>query len=391
MEHKLLLIRKLLRLTYDMLFTTIIVCTMSHVMDKKYPDPICFILLFLFNVISYIIRDLSGRMWISALLHVMYVVLGVIFVPSVICKVALSIVSGILLFGNVMYLSKGMKLSEFIDTPWVQVSVCLVLTAIAFYAKDLRAVNLIFILTVAMVIVYLITLYTDGMNRYLSRTQHVEGLPIESIMRTNSLIVAGTIVVILLIVLMGIGLGAGQFMSLLVRYTLTAVIAIVLIAITILLLPLIYLLFKTGNLGRLLMPINQVANALTEENRILMIIERILGIFLLILLSYLVFKGIRKLIEVLMIKRMPETDSIEYIDKKTASNVIERKGADGRNSLKENRIRRKYRKTVLKYRRYYLPDSFATTEDIKTRLADEAGADLTHITDEYESVRYGRW
>jgi hypothetical protein len=210
-------------------------------------------------------------------------------------------------------------------------------------------------------------------------------------MRTNSLIVAGTIVVILLIVLMGIGLGAGQFMSLLVRYTLTAVVAIVLLAITILLLPLIYLLFKTGNLGRLLMPINQAANALIEENRILMIIERILGIFLLILISYLVFKGIRKLIEVLMIKRMPETDSIEYIDKKTASNVIERKGADGRNSLKENRIRRKYRKTVLKYRRYYLPDSFATTEDIKTRLADEAGADLTHITDEYESVRYGRW
>ncbi len=391
MNHRLDFIRKGLRIMYYAIFFNMIGGSIYMTIKGKPLMPFSIVILSLSIFLSFIVRDVTGRGWVIFLFHASEVAVSFLLLRDSLSRIIMTAVIIWLYIDSYLYIRRGFKLLPYTEVPWLPMSVAFVLTGLSYYAGNKSAVSLVLVLSVALLITFLLIIYTDGIDKYLARTKNVEGLPVSSIIRTNTVFIIATVFIILTVIMVFLGLGAGTLVGVILKYLVMVTVLIVMLAFLMMLLPLLLFLMRTGGLGGFFaMMDGPLINEDTEPSLLARILEVILAVITVIVLSYLIYKASGFIIKMLMMKRIPDTDRVEKLSHAKSERVLDRRGADGHNSIRENRVRRKYRKTVLKYKKYYMPDEKATTGDIKKKIENEVSVSLGEITEQYENVRYGK-
>ena len=113
---------------------------------------------------------------------------------------------------------------------------------------------------------------------------------------------------------------------------------------------------------------------------------------MLLLVLYIVYKLIRLLVALLSVKKEGAEDKVSDIKRINRQEIRENRKISEivRETFSEKgRIRRRYKKEVMKESNFYAPAPNDTAEDIKKKILKNGGRDLENVTKDYEKARYG--
>ena len=391
MEHKVGVIRKILRYIYDLVLSGMLLMAATLLVDKEYTAVKSLVVMAVLTLVSYIVREFVGRIWLQSLLHTAMAATACLIPGEITAKVMLVIITGRLFTETFLFITRDFKVGLLTEIPWPDMTIAFILTGFGYYVKDNRVINVVLISTVLMLIIYFIIVYTDGISSYLAKTRYVEGLPAINIIKTNTIIVAAIVILTFVIIILCIDLGMGDMVHTIVMFIARLMIILLAVALIILLAPLVMLLVATGAFPNLAGMGSAIDDQIRERNIIDRIIEVMATAVVIIFFSYVLFRFARYLMKLLMIRRIPKTDRIEFLGKAEQSDrVIKRKKSDADDSFVDSVVRRRYKRTVRKYRRYFVPEEYDTTGDIKKRILSESHDDISGITSRYENARYGK-
>ena len=386
------IIRKALRLIYNLLFTVMILEAFSYTMLWKKASLLSITVLTGAFIISYIIRDVVVNMGVSVALHI---VLGavVFFVvrDGVYRVVLLAAVAGLLLNSSDYFL-KGFRMKNVNDVPWPTFIGSLIIYLAGVYTKSDGLKTVAVVIPTILFFIYLISLYMEKLDKYMDTTRDIEKNYLDKMLKVNSIIVFGILTSMVAAIYLCIWLGLGRLMDAIgsVILKITGIIS----RIAGFIFRIIVALLTSGDPGKYETPppVQNYTEVPEYVNPLANIIEWILRIGLLIMLLYVIYKLIRFFVILLSVKKQGAEDKVADIKriKRQESyedgNPIERI----REALSEKgRIRRLYKREVLKESKHYMPEKTDTAEDIKEKILKNGGRDLENVTKCYEKARYG--
>ena len=386
------IIRKTLRLIYNLLFTILILEAFSYTMLQKKASVLSVIVLTAMFIISYIIRDISGNMGISVALHIVMGIAVFFIVRDGVYRTVLLAATAGLLMNSSDYFLKGFRIKNVNEVPWPTFVGSLIVYLAGVYTKSDGLKTVAVVIPTVLFFIYLISLYMEKLDKYIDTTRDIEKSYLNKMLKVNGLIVAGILISMVTAIYLCIWLGLGKVMDA-VGNVIVKVVRIISGIIGFIFRMLVNLL-RSGDPGGYAAP--PVAKNFTEVpeyvNPFINIIEWVLRIGMLALLLYVVYKLIRFFILLLSVKKQGEEDRVVDIKKiKRQENYENRSAVEKiREALSEKgRIRRLYKREVKKESKYYSPESTDTAEDIKEKILKNGGRNLENVTKDYEKARYG--
>lgn len=317
-------------------------------------------------IISYLLREHTSRGVILFLYHLIMLVAVFFLVEPIIIRVFIMITVFAMFLDGFYYIMRGYLLKRMFDVPWGSVVLGIACSGLATYMKNEDLLMIGYIVPIVVIIIFMISLYLEGLEEYIHSSKHVTGAPMKQIVSVNSMMISGIIcisfVILFIADLLNLDFVLMKFVQAL--FFIIKVIIVLIVAI----MSFIYAFFGGPGYGVTMSDVR----AETEGSSILVaIIQFILILVLLTFITYMLIRFFRWLIRLLMTRFMRGDDLAENL-RSESKNVFEKVRLLRGESLKGNstviRARRIYKKKVLSYGRIFRPQYMDTTGDIEVAM-----------------------
>lgn len=391
-------IRKWFRLIYEFFFILLIMDGTLCLSEKSMLGPKQLIILGVILVVSYIARDLLSHAISLFIVHGIMAILQYYIMQDVYLGIVMILTVIGIMIDAAMYMKRGYVIKRAFEFPGDVILLGLLCAIIAAYLKIPKLQMVSYISSVIMLTNYLFSLYLEGMITYMEMNRRVKGIPVKQLVSVNSFIVTTVIMIILVTIFMADILGLpevvkGFFLAML------GILKIIFIVLSVAL-SIITGLFGTSYItpeqGR-----QQIETVAREESIFGRIVYFMLVAMLIIAAAYVLIKICSFIVRWLISKQERNNEMTEDLSPKKKKRLekkhLEKDEDTGILSL-EQKARNIYKKRVLSFRRYFLPDSSDTTGDIeeammKTLLEknelNEGEETSPGLTELYNAVRYG--
>ena len=388
-------IRKWFRLIYEFFFILLIMDGTLCLSEKSMLGPKQLIILGVILVVSYIARDLLSHAISLFIVHGIMAILQYYIMQDVYLGIVMILTVIGIMIDAAMYMKRGYVIKRAFEFPGDVILLGLLCAIIAAYLKIPKLQMVSYISSVIMLTNYLFSLYLEGMITYMEMNRRVKGIPVKQLVSVNSFIVT-TVIMVTIFMADILGLPEvvkGFFLAML------GILKIIFIVLSVAL-SIITGLFGTSYItpeqGR-----QQIETVAREESIFGRIVYFMLVAMLIIAAAYVLIKICSFIVRWLISKQERNNEMTEDLSPKKKKRLekkhLEKDEDTGILSL-EQKARNIYKKRVLSFRRYFLPDSSDTTGDIeeammKTLLEknelNEGEETSPGLTELYNAVRYG--
>lgn len=388
MKSNIQVLRRLLQLVYEVLFTILLFDFMLIIFVKEQPAWYAFILVISIYLISFIARMWAPSYGLALLLHVLPMVLIWFFPITRGTFIVLAFIDFYILSDAFVFMKRNGIIMPVSDFPWPTFAISLIIYIFGYYTKSNLMTKSAYYIPVVLMILYLILLYLEGLHKYVEATKDVSSLPLKKIVFTNTMIVS----MILLLIIIGIACGkwlhiddaiiwVGKIILEFIRF-IASIIAFFWRVVSA---------FMTTGKGQAVsfeMLGETVSNE--GESNLINSLETIGKLIFLGFLMLGAYKLFSKIIKVLFMKRKLHTDTIEKIEtvkkKKQESFILTRE--EKKKLSISDKIRRLYKNKIEHYRFEITLNQKKTAREIEKEITGKEIGDVKELTDIYAEVRY---
>lgn len=389
MKHKLYAGRRILACIYDVLYSVLLYFFFCVICVKQEPRTWDMVYIAGIFALSWVIREMVPYYFLMEALHLILVV--PLFFP--VFTVGYRIFFGLLIFHNagesVIYNRRGMNLKKVDDVPWVMFLTCLIIYIYGVYVGSGLLKNVAFAFLLVLLLCYLLSMYAEGIDKYIGCTADTEMIPFRNIIRINS----GFVITFLLIFSLCFFVSRVDMVERIFNRMLDMIVTVVKYIGAAIYLAYHFLYSFVSYTGQASSGADTVQNERSRqasgyvgEN-----FDVLLYFVMTVLALYLMYRLIRWMLKRVMARRV-RTDIVEKADMSVDYDV-EKKNVFQRIKEQlslEERLRKIYRYAVMNYRYDITLKAQMTTRDIDTAIEQTTDEDFSHVSDVYRRVRYGR-
>lgn len=389
MTHKIYWAERGLRYLYEVVTAELFMYTFCMIFmrqDPRFVDAIWIAGIFL---LSYLIRDFAPNHILLTVGHLVLAGLLVILPGTVWIRTVTGIYDiGYLLPCAVAYAKRGSGLTN-MSEPWPSI-LAGIFVYFASIGMELPVLsNLSYIAVALLMAIYMIIRYIQGLKRYISQTTEVSEQSIRDIAFINGRVVLFLAVLVLLL------MGACRFLDLSGFVTVLArafakVVQTVFGAIMVIWVFVLTLLTKGGPAATSLDYQDTLNEYYQNSVKGYDVFTLILKVVVVLLLIFFLVRILLKVIRFLLKPRSYADDVIEFIaeepnqhkERITNSRIMHRLTA-------EERARKIYKKSILRYKDVITLNKRMTCEDIRQEITETEVGNVEGISAIYEQIRYG--
>ena len=389
MTHKIYWAERGLRYLYEVVTAELFMYTFCMIFmrqDPRFTDAIWIAGIFL---LSYLIRDFAPNHILLTVGHLVLAGLLVILPGTVWIRTVTGIYDiGYLLPCAVAYAKRGSGLTD-MSEPWPSI-LAGIFVYFASIGMELPVLsNLSYIAVALLMAIYMMIRYIQGLKRYISQTTEVSEQSIRDIAFINGRVVLFLAVLVLLLMGACRFLDLSGFVNVLAR-AFAKVVQTVFGAIMVIWVFVLTLLTKGGPAATSLDYQNTLNEYYQNSVKGYDVFTLILKVVVVLLLIFFLVRILLKVIRFLLKPRSYADDVIEFIaeepnqhkERITNSRIMHRLTA-------EERARKIYKKSILRYKDVITLNKRMTCEDIRQEITETEVGNVEGISAIYEQIRYG--
>ncbi|MDD6136605.1 MAG: hypothetical protein PUB54_05455 [Lachnospiraceae bacterium] len=387
MERKLEIVRSLLRMLFNLLFTLMLAHTFCAVYVDKQFGPQYIGEIVAFYIVSYAVTTIIKNMPAVISVHIMIIGAAVALPNLIEIRVLLATIAVVLFVSTIVNINKPVQTRK-TGFPIAQLVAVFLMNLYAYYIGNEMLIRSCYILPVVMLFLFLVSVYLDGLQTYIDRTSSITGIPVKRVVFTNSMFVVG-ILFALLVAIVIINLFGVDGNSLPIWKGLASAALLILFGIIYLMGSFINAFTENGKEGAVYSAAKQ---QIQEEgtNRLGQILEMLIIVALIAVILYVIYKLIRMLGRRLLLKKQHIGDLIERADEYVeVAEKRETYSMKSEPSTAESKIRKLYRNRILKHKNMIDINDYKTVRDYEMLMKREELGDIKALSDLYASVRYG--
>jgi hypothetical protein len=389
MTHKIYWAERGLRYLYEVVTAELFMYTFCMIFmrqDPRFVDAIWIAGIFL---LSYLIRDFAPNHILLTVGHLVLAGLLFILPGTVWIRTVTGIYDiGYLLPCAVAYAKRGSRLTD-MSEPWPSI-LAGIIVYFASIGMELPVLsNLSYIAVALLMAIYMMIRYIQGLERYISQTTEVSEQSIRDIAFINGRVVLFLAVLVLLLMGACRFLDLSGFVNVLAR-AFAKVVQTVFGAIMVIWVFVLTLLTKGGPAATDLDYQNTLNEYYQNSVKGYDVFTLILKVVVVLLLIFFLVRILLKVIRFLLKPRSYADDVIEFIaeepnqhkERITNSRIMHRLTA-------EERARKIYKKSILRYKDVITLNKRMTCEDIRQEITETEVGNVEGISAIYEQIRYG--
>ncbi len=389
MTHKIYWAERGLRYLYEVVTAELFMYTFCMIFMRQDPRFVNAIWIAGIFLLSYLIRDFAPNHILLTVGHLVLAGLLVILPGTVWIRTVTGIYDiGYLLPCAVAYAKRGSRLTD-MSEPWPSI-LAGIIVYFASIGMELPVLsNLSYIAVALLMAIYMMIRYIQGLKRYISQTTEVSEQSIRDIAFINGRVVLFLAVLVLLL------MGACRFLDLSGFVTVLArafakVVQTVFGAIMVIWVFVLTLLTKGGPAATSLDYQDTLNEYYQNSVKGYDVFTLILKVVVVLLLIFFLVRILLKVIRFLLKPRSYADDVIEFIaeepnqhkERITNSRIMHRLTA-------EERARKIYKKSILRYKDVITLNKRMTCEDIRQEITETEVGNVEGISAIYEQIRYG--
>lgn len=389
MTHKIYWAERGLRYLYEVVTAELFMYTFCMIFMRQDPRFVNAIWIAGIFLLSYLIRDFAPNHILLTVGHLVLAGLLVILPGAVWIRTVTGIYDiGYLLPCAVAYAKRGSRLTD-MSEPWPSI-LAGIIVYFASIGMELPVLsNLSYIAVALLMAIYMMIRYIQGLKRYISQTTEVSEQSIRDIAFINGRVVLFLAVLVLLL------MGACRFLDLSGFVTVLArafakVVQTVFGAIMVIWVFVLTLLTKGGPAATSLDYQDTLNEYYQNSVKGYDVFTLILKVVVVLLLIFFLVRILLKVIRFLLKPRSYADDVIEFIaeepnqhkERITNSRIMHRLTA-------EERARKIYKKSILRYKDVITLNKRMTCEDIRQEITETEVGNVEGISAIYEQIRYG--
>lgn len=389
MTHKIYWAERGLRYLYEVVAAELFMYTFCMIFmrqDPRFTDAIWIAGIFL---LSYLIRDFAPNHILLTIGHLVLAGLLVILPGTVWIRMVTGIYDiGYLLPCAVAYAKRGSRLTD-MSEPWPSILAGIIIYFASIGMKLSVLSNLSYIAVALLMAIYMMIRYIQGLKRYISQTTEVSEQSIRDIAVINGRVVLFLAVLVLLLMGACRFLDLSGFVNVLAR-AFAKVVQTVFGAIMVIWVFVLTLLTKGGSAATDLDYQDTLNEYYQNSVKGYDVFTLILKVFVVLLLIFFLVRILLQVIRFLLKPRSHADDVIEliaeepnqYKERITNRRIMHRLTA-------EERARKIYKKSILRYKDVITLNKRMTCEDIRQEITETEGGNVEGISAIYEQIRYG--
>lgn len=189
MTYRLVFLKKVFLLIYDLLFTFLTLLFLHNIFLSHRIEYNIFFPTMIIFVLSYIIREKMQNYGFIIISHI--IMFLAIYITSWwnITKVIFFVIIAILTVLSCKYVYRGKRMPKLNGLPVASFLFCIIYYLFAFFLKKNDFFDDVYIITIIMLFVYMINVYIDGLGGYINNTRDVTGVPLSQIIKINTIYV----------------------------------------------------------------------------------------------------------------------------------------------------------------------------------------------------------
>ncbi len=389
MRHNIEIIRKLLRFFYELLFAILV---LEFAIVIFYKDSVSYkniAVIVAFYVLSYVAREKSSNIFIMLVIHIAPIVVLCFMNIEVKYIVLYSLFMIFLADASYMYIRKGMVLLPMTDFPWVTFLMCLVIYIYGYFTKSLDMIKGIYVIPAILIFIYLFSIYADGLKKYVISTSDISGLPIRSIIITNTSIVGFVSFLLLCLIIISGRLDLTGLTSKLVLGF--AAILKVIWAVISFIGAIIGSMITTGRSNLAANSSNYGEQIGAEAGHLAELMEGIMKLALIALLIYALYRLGKYILSIIFVRYRHEDGKVENVSSPVKKHIVKEKLPKRKIERLDvtQRFRRMYKSYVERHKYILSIDKSTTCREIEQEM-EELDIEAAHeISELYSKVRYG--
>ena len=389
MRHNIEILRKLLRFFYELLFAVLM---LEFVIVIFYKDSVSYkniAAIVAFYVLSYVAREKSNNIFIMLVIHIIPIVVLCFMNIEIKYIVLYSLFMIFLADASYMYIRKGMVLLPMTDFPWVTFLMCLVIYIYGYFTKSLDMIKGIYIIPVILIFIYLFSIYADGLKKYVISTSDISGLPIRSIIITNTSIVGFVSFLLLCLIIISGRLDLTGLTSKLVLGF--AAILKVIWAVISFIGAIIGSMITTGRSNLAANSSNYGEQIGAEAGHLAELMEGIMKLALIALLIYALYRFGRYILSIIFVRYRHEAGKVENVSASVKKHIVKEKLPKRKVERLDitQRFRRMYKSYVERHIYELSLDKSTTCREIEQEMEKLEIESAHEISELYSEVRYG--
>lgn len=389
MTHKIYWAERGLRYLYEVVAAELFMYTFCMIFMRQDPwftDAIWIAGIFL---LSYLIRDFAPNHILLTIGHLVLAGLLVILPGTVWIRMVTGIYDiGYLLPCAVAYAKRGSRLTD-MSEPWPSILAGIIVYFASIGMKLSVLSNLSYIAVALLMAIYMMIRYIQGLKRYISQTTEVSEQSIRDIAVINGRVVLFLAVLVLLLMGACRFLDLSGFVNVLAR-AFAKVVQTVFGAIMVIWVFVLTLLTKGGSAATDLDYQDTLNEYYQNSVKGYNVFTLILKVFVVLLLIFFLVRILLQVIRFLLKPRSHADDVIEliaeeprqYKERITDRRIMHRLTA-------EERARKIYKKSILRYKDVITLNKRMTCEDIRQEITETEVGNVEGISAIYEQIRYG--
>lgn len=389
MTHKIYWAERGLRYLYEVVTAELFMYTFCMIFmrqDPRFTDAIWIAGIFL---LSYLIRDFAPNHILLTIGHLVLAGLLVILPGTVWIRMVTGIYDiGYLLPCAVAYAKRGSRLTD-MSEPWPSILAGIIIYFASIGMKLSVLSNLSYIAVALLMAIYMMIRYIQGLKRYISQTTEVSEQSIRDIAVINGRVVLFLAVLVLLLMGACRFLDLSGFVNVLAR-AFAKVVQTVFGAIMVIWVFVLTLLTKGGSAATDLDYQDTLNEYYQNSVKGYDVFTLILKVFVVLLLIFFLVRILLQVIRFLLKPRSHADDVIEliaeeprqYKERITDRRIMHRLTA-------EERARKIYKKSILRYKDVITLNKRMTCEDIRQEITETEVGNVEGISAIYEQIRYG--
>lgn len=389
MRHNIEIIRRLLRFFYELLFAILV---LEFAIVIFYKDSVSYkniAVIVAFYVLSYVAREKSSNIFIMLVIHIAPIAVLCFMNIEVKYIVLYSLFMIFLADASYMYIRKGMVLLPMTDFPWVTFLMCLVIYIYGYFTKSLDMIKGIYVIPAILIFIYLFSIYADGLKKYVISTSDISGLPIRSIIITNTSIVGFVSFLLLCLIIISGRLDLTGLSSKLVLGF--AAILKVIWAVISFIGEIIGSMITTGRSNLAANSSNYGEQIGAEAGHLAELMEGIMKLALIALLIYALYRLGKYILSIIFVRYRHEDGKVENVSSPVKKHIVKEKLPKRKVERLDitQRFRRMYKSYVERHKYNLSLDKSTTCREIEQEM-EELDIEAAHeISELYSKVRYG--
>lgn len=389
MKPDLNIIRRLLRLLYELFFSIILMEFVMVIFVKKTTGPLYAAILTGLFLVSYIIREHSPNILVMVTFHILYVAVLFLLHTDTEFVMVCGLFAIYLADASYIYIRRNMAVAPVTDFPWFVFLTCFIIYLYGLYTDKLDLLMGVYTIPLCLIFIYLLCVYTDGLAGYMGSAGYLEGIPIKNIVFVNSCVVGSVLILLLVSMLLFVridmtvileGLKSGLAAAFKIIWLAGSFVGAVLSS-----------LITTGTTDISSYGGSYGENIAAQSGKLAGALEALLKLLLVFLLIYMLYRIGRYLLRIMLTACRRETGKAESLSEPVKKYVVREKLPHKKAQRPDAELlfRRTYRGRILRYRYEIDLDRSKTCRDIESQVKKLGMGDISELTELYCDVRYG--